>query len=68
MSTELTKELRRIRKAAGMSQMDMATRVGVSLLTIQLWERGISQPNAENAEKLEQTLKELNKGAADAKN
>lgn len=68
MSTELTKELRRIRKAAGMSQMDLATRVGVSLLTIQLWERGISQPNAENAEKLEQTLKELNKGAADAKN
>jgi transcriptional regulator with XRE-family HTH domain len=68
VSTELTKELRRIRKAAGMSQMDMATRVGVSLLTIQLWERGISQPNAENAEKLEQTLKELNKGAADAKN
>ena len=68
MSTELTKELRRIRKAAGMSQMDIATRVGVSLLTIQLWERGISQPNAENAEKLEQTLKELNKGAADAKN
>jgi len=68
VSTELTKELRRIRKAAGMSQMDIATRVGVSLLTIQLWERGISQPNAENAEKLEQTLKELNKGAADAKN
>ncbi len=48
--------------------MDMATRVGVSLLTIQLWERGISQPNAENAEKLEQTLKGLNKGAAHAKN
>lgn len=48
--------------------MDIATRVGVSLLTIQLWERGISQPNAENAEKLEQTLKELDKDAAHAKN
>ncbi|NLO21050.1 MAG: helix-turn-helix domain-containing protein, partial [Syntrophomonadaceae bacterium] len=33
--------LKQIRKSLGLSQMDLAQKVGVSLLTIQLWERGV---------------------------
>jgi transcriptional regulator with XRE-family HTH domain len=35
--------LKKRRLALGLSQMDLAEKVGVSLLTIQLWERGVSQ-------------------------
>lgn len=52
-------DLRKRRKALGLSQMELARLVGVSLLTIQTWERGVSQPNPENREKLEQVLSEL---------
>ena len=52
-------DLRERRKALGLSQMDLAGLVGVSLLTVQLWERGVSQPKPENREKLEQVLSEL---------
>ena len=52
-------DLRRRRKALGLSQMELAKLVGVSLLTIQIWERGVSEPKPENKEKLEQVLNEL---------
>jgi transcriptional regulator with XRE-family HTH domain len=52
-------DLRKRRKALGLSQMELARLVGVSLLTVQLWERGVSQPKPENREKLEQVLSEL---------
>ena len=51
--------LRKRRKALGLSQMELARLVGVSLLTVQLWERGVSEPKPENREKLEQVLAEL---------
>ena len=51
--------LKQIRKSLGLSQMDLAQKVGVSLLTIQLWERGISQPNESNKEELERVIAEL---------
>ena len=47
------------RKALGLSQMELARLVGVSLLTIQIWERGVSEPKPENKEKLERMLNEL---------
>ena len=53
--------LKQIRKSLGLSQMDLAQKVGVSLLTIQLWERGISEPNDKNKEILESVLKTLEK-------
>ena len=52
-------DLRERRKALGLSQMELARLVGVSLLTIQTWERGVSEPKPENKEKLEQVLNEL---------
>jgi len=51
--------LRERRKALGLSQMELARLVGVSLLTVQIWERGVSEPKPENKEKLEQVLSEL---------
>lgn len=53
--------LKKRRLALGLSQMDLAEKVGVSLLTIQLWERGVSQPNDKNKEILESVLKTLEK-------
>ena len=52
-------DLRGRRKSLGVSQMELARLVGVSLLTIQTWERGVSEPRPENREKLEQVLSEL---------
>ena len=60
-------DLRKRRKALGLSQMELARLVGVSLLTIQTWERGVSEPKPENREKLEQVLAELEKHKAKAK-
>ena len=54
-------DLRKRRKALGLSQMELARLVGVSLLTIQTWERGVGKPKPENREKLEQVLSELEK-------
>jgi predicted transcriptional regulator len=54
-------DLRKRRKALGLSQMELARLVGVSLLTIQTWERGVSEPKPENKEKLEQVFAELEK-------
>lgn len=51
--------LKEIRKNLGVTQMELAKKVGVSLLTIQLWEYGITLPNPQNQEKLEGVLKEL---------
>lgn len=52
-------DLRERRKALGLSQMELARLVGVSLPTIQIWERGVSKPKPENREKLERVLNEL---------
>ena len=54
-------DLRKRRKELGLSQMELASLVGVSLLTVQIWERGVSEPKPENREKLEQVLSELEK-------
>lgn len=51
--------LKQIRKSLGLSQMDLAQKVGVSLVTIQLWERGVSQPNETNKEELHRVIAEL---------
>lgn len=54
-------ELRRRRKMLKISQIELARMVGVSLVTIQMWERGAATPKPENKEKLEGVLSTLEK-------
>ncbi|NMA23551.1 MAG: helix-turn-helix transcriptional regulator [Spirochaetales bacterium] len=51
--------LKQIRKSLRLSQMDLAQKVGVSLVTIQLWEREISKPTEKNKKELERVIAEL---------
>ena len=46
------------RKALGMTQIDVAKAVGVSLQAYILWEKGVNSPKEENAIKLQEVLKE----------
>lgn len=48
--------LKELRKAANLTQMDLAVKVGVSLMTIQLWERKVTKPKEENLNKLREAL------------
>jgi transcriptional regulator with XRE-family HTH domain len=48
--------LKEIRKKKGYSQMALAAKVGVSLMTIRLWESGIGTPREENYQKLMEAL------------
>lgn len=50
------KNLKELRKAAKLTQMDLAVKVGVSLMTIQLWERQVTTPKDENLKKLKEAL------------
>jgi transcriptional regulator with XRE-family HTH domain len=52
-------ELRERRKTLGISQFELAKKVGVSVMTLQLWERGAGTPKTENEERLKQVLDEL---------
>ena len=54
-------ELRRRRKMLKISQIELARMAGVSLMTIQMWERGAATPKPENKEKLEGVLSTLEK-------
>ncbi|KPK65467.1 MAG: hypothetical protein AMK73_02880, partial [Planctomycetes bacterium SM23_32] len=50
---ELTpEEIRSIRKAAGLSQKQLAEKLGVSVNSISNWETGSSYPRASSVEKL----------------
>jgi len=41
-SGETDSPLKRLREAAGLSQQELASRIGVGLATISRWERGVS--------------------------
>ena len=49
-------DVKKLRKDKGMTLMDLAQAVGVSMNTIILWEREISKPNPENMRKLMEVL------------
>jgi len=49
--------IKELRKALNLSQSALAVKCGVSLTTIQLWERKVSQPNEENLIRLKEVLK-----------
>ena len=50
-------EIKELRKSNGLTQVDVAKKVGVSITTYQLWERGVGKPTPENLEKLKKVLK-----------
>jgi transcriptional regulator with XRE-family HTH domain len=52
------KNLKTERKAMEMTQIEVAKKVGVSLTTYQLWERGVSKPNEENLVNLKKVFEE----------
>jgi transcriptional regulator with XRE-family HTH domain len=45
-------EIKRVRKAMGMSQKDFATAVGVSFATVNRWERGHNEPQADRVARI----------------
>lgn len=45
------------RKELGMTQIEIALAVGVSLTSYQLWERGVMYPKEKNEKKLLKVLK-----------
>ena len=49
-------EMKRLRTACGMRQIDVSIAVGVSVAAYRLWENGGGRPTPENAVKLEATL------------
>ncbi|NCB50197.1 MAG: helix-turn-helix domain-containing protein [Alphaproteobacteria bacterium] len=49
--------LKEARLKAGITQMELARKIGVSLTTLCKWENGVGKPSKENAEKLAKALK-----------
>lgn len=47
------------RKKNNVTQIELAKETGVSLTTIQLWERAVTTPNEENLEKLQNAMRAL---------
>jgi len=45
------------RKKLGISQYDLARKVGVSVESIRRWENGVTTPKDKNCEKLESVLR-----------
>ena len=52
-------DLKSRRNTIGISQIELAKKIGVSTLTVQWWEYGVITPTSKNREKLEQALIEL---------
>ena len=44
----LNENIRRLRRAAGLSQEELAGRLGVSRQSVSLWEQGVTNPTVEN--------------------
>lgn len=49
-------DIKKLRKEKNLSQTSLAVAVGVSLVSVQLWERGVATPNDENMKKLKKVL------------
>jgi DNA-binding transcriptional regulator YiaG len=63
------KEMKNLRKAKGLTQIEVAIAVGVSVPAYRLWEAGGTKPAAENEKKLKEVLGGgLNAKAERAKN
>lgn len=51
----------RIRKSYGVSQSDMASVLGVSRLTVSMWERGQTDPTPEHARRYAELLDQMDR-------
>lgn len=58
----MVENLKELRRMLNLTQIELAKKVGVSMMTLQLWERGAMSPSPENKEKLYRVLKELKDG------
>lgn len=54
------KEMKKLRLGLNMTQGDVAKALGVSLTSVQLWEKEITSPTPYNLKKLKKLLKEEN--------
>lgn len=50
-------DIKKIRTHLGYTQTDLAIKVGVSLSSLRMWEKGVTKPNEENLKKLKEVLK-----------
>ena len=48
--------IKELRKAKKLTQIQVAIAVGVSMVSVQLWERGVMNPSDENLKKLKEVL------------
>jgi DNA-binding transcriptional regulator YiaG len=55
---------RRIRERAGISQREMAEALGVGLMTINRWERGLTRPRGQQAVAYTSLLQQLKEATA----
>lgn len=51
-------DIKKLRKSKKLTQIEVAKLVGVSVMSFQLWERGVATPNEENMKKLKKVLLE----------
>ena len=56
MNNELSNRIKINRNKLGMKQQDLADKVGVSLMTVLRWEKGVRTPNASMLPKLAEAL------------
>ncbi len=52
MANEGARTLRQLREASGLTQMEVATQLGVTITTVYNWERGASEPLGRHLQKL----------------
>ena len=58
------RERRRIREAAGVTQRELAAVLGVGVMALNRWERGITRPRGRHAATYSALLEEFEKAAA----
>lgn len=49
-------DIKKLREAAGLTQVEVAVKVGCSLSSFRLWEAGVTTPNDENMKMLKEVL------------
>lgn len=49
-------DIKKLREATGLTQVEVAVKVGCSLSSFRLWEAGVTTPNEENMKMLKSVL------------
>ena len=62
MEVKMNKTLKELRKLKKLSQFEVAKILGVSPMSYQQWERGVTTPNKENDKKLKDFFGEYKRG------